>query len=99
MAEPLAGGDLPVRVPESGVGEIRTLARAFNTMAGSLGDARAELADSSARIILSADEARRIERDDHNPQPEGPGHHCGVELSIVSLRSRPTASSGRVVRS
>jgi methyl-accepting chemotaxis protein len=44
MAEALAGGDLPVRVPESGWGEIRTLERAFNTMAGSLGDARAEWA-------------------------------------------------------
>jgi hypothetical protein len=57
----------------STVGEIRTLERAFNTMASSLGDARAELADSRARIITSADETRRIERDDHNPQPEGPG--------------------------
>ena len=58
------------------MGEIRTLERAFNTMAGSLGDARAELADSRAQIIRSADETRRFERDDHNPQPEGPGHHC-----------------------
>jgi hypothetical protein len=62
------------------VGEIRTLERAFNTMAGSLGDARAELADSRAQIIRSADETRRFERDDHNPQPEGQGTTVRVEL-------------------
>jgi hypothetical protein len=59
-----------------GVGETRTPERSFNTMAGSLGDARG-VSRSRARIITSADETRRIEPDDHNPQPEGPGHLCG----------------------
>ena len=53
MAGRLAGGDLAVRVPETGVGEIRTLEHSFNSMAESLGTARAELAASRARIVKS----------------------------------------------
>ena len=76
MAKRLAGGDLSVRVPETGVGEIGTLELAFNAMAGSLEDARAELAASRARIIRSADETRRrIERDLHD----------GIQQRLVSL--------------
>jgi signal transduction histidine kinase len=76
MAERVAGGDLSVRVPESGVAEIRTLERGFNTMAGSLGHARAQLADSRARIVTSSDETRRrIERDLHD----------GIQQRLVSL--------------
>lgn len=67
MAKRLAGGDLSVRVPETGVGEMRVLERAFNTMAGSLEGTRAQLAASRARIVTSADETRRrIERDLHD---------------------------------
>ena len=36
MAERVAGGDLAVRMPETGVGEVGTLEHSFNTMAGSL---------------------------------------------------------------
>jgi signal transduction histidine kinase len=36
MAGRLAAGDLSVRTPEDGVGEVGTLERAFNTMAGAL---------------------------------------------------------------
>jgi HAMP domain-containing protein len=43
MAGRLAAGDLHTRVPETGVGEVRTLERAFNTMAGSLQLSRDEL--------------------------------------------------------
>lgn len=76
MAERLAAGDLSVRVPETGVCEIRTLERAFNVMAGSLEDGRAELAASRARIVRSADETRqRIERDLHD----------GIQQRLVSL--------------
>ena len=76
MARRLAGGDLSVRVPETGVGEIRALERAFNAMAGSLEDARAEIAASRARIVTSADESRRrIERDLHD----------GIQQRLVSL--------------
>jgi signal transduction histidine kinase len=76
MAKRLAGGDLSVRVLETGVGEIRTLEVAFNAMAGSLENARAELAASRARIITSADETRRrIERDLHD----------GIQQRLVSL--------------
>jgi signal transduction histidine kinase len=43
MAGRLAGGDLGVRMPERGVGEIGVLERSFNTMAGSLQASRDEL--------------------------------------------------------
>jgi methyl-accepting chemotaxis protein len=41
MAGRLAGGDLAVRMPETGVGEIGTLERSFNAMASSLEASRA----------------------------------------------------------
>jgi signal transduction histidine kinase len=76
MATRLADGDLSVRVPETGVGEIRMLERAFNTMAGSLEVGRAELAASRARLVRSGDETRRrIERDLHD----------GIQQRLVSL--------------
>jgi signal transduction histidine kinase len=76
MAGRLAGGDLEVRMPETGVGELGALERAFNTMAGSLAASRAELIASRARIVRSADEARRrIERDLHD----------GIQQRLVSL--------------
>jgi signal transduction histidine kinase len=67
MADRLAGGDLATRMPETGAGEIGTLQRAFNSMAGSLEAGRDALAASRARVVASADEARRrIERDLHD---------------------------------
>jgi signal transduction histidine kinase len=76
MAGRLAGGDLGTRMPETGVGEIGALERAFNSMAGSLEESRAELAASRARIVRSADEGRRrIERDLHD----------GIQQRLVSL--------------
>lgn len=39
----LAGGDLAVRLPESGPGEVRTALRAFNNMAGQLQQSRERL--------------------------------------------------------
>jgi signal transduction histidine kinase len=76
MAKRLAAGELAVRVPETGVGEIRTLERTFNTMAGSLGTASTDLAASRARIVRSSDETRRrIERDLHD----------GIQQRLVSL--------------
>jgi signal transduction histidine kinase len=76
MAGRLAGGDLRVRMPESGVGEIGALQRSFNTMAASLQQSRAELAASRARIVAAADHSRRrIERDLHD----------GVQQRLVSL--------------
>ncbi|HEV7451340.1 MAG TPA: CHASE3 domain-containing protein [Pseudonocardiaceae bacterium] len=44
MAGRLACGDLAARMPETGVGEIGTLERSFNSMAGSLQQSRGELA-------------------------------------------------------
>jgi signal transduction histidine kinase len=76
MADRLAGGDLGVRMPERGVGEIGVLERSFNTMAGSLEQSREELAASRARIVAAADQARRrIERDLHD----------GTQQRLVSL--------------
>lgn len=76
MADRLAAGDLTVRVPETGVGEIGALERTFNSMAASLDQARSELASSRARLVTSADETRRrIERDLHD----------GIQQRLVSL--------------
>jgi len=87
MAGRLAGGDLAVRVPETGVGEIGMLERAFNSMAGSLESVRAELATSRARIVRSADETRRrIERDLHD----------GIQQRLVSLALDLRAIQARV---
>jgi len=86
MAKRLAAGDLSVRVPETGVGEIRTLEQAFNAMAGSLEEGRAELATSRARIVRSADETRqRIERDLHD----------GIQQRLVSLALQLRAIQAR----
>jgi signal transduction histidine kinase len=43
MAGRVASGDLAVRMPETGPGEVGVLARAFNTMTGSLETSRDEL--------------------------------------------------------
>jgi signal transduction histidine kinase len=67
MASRLAGGDLSVRVPETGTGEIGALERAFNTMASSLEASRDELVASRARVLGAADDARRrVVRDLHD---------------------------------
>ena len=53
MAGRLAGGDLAVRLPETGMGEVGALQRAFNSMAGSLQANRDELhrlADEQAAL-------------------------------------------------
>jgi signal transduction histidine kinase len=76
MAGRLAGGDLDVRTPASGVGEIGVLERSFNTMAGSLEESRGALTASRARIVAADDHARRqIERDLHD----------GAQQRLVSL--------------
>jgi signal transduction histidine kinase len=76
MADRLAAGNLGVRTAERGVGEIGVLERSFNSMAGSLELSREELAASRARIVATADQARRrIERDLHD----------GTQQRLVSL--------------
>jgi signal transduction histidine kinase len=76
MAGRLAGGDLSVRMPESGTAEIGELERAFNTMAGSLEASHADLTRSRARVVAASDETRRrIERDLHD----------GTQQRLVSL--------------
>jgi signal transduction histidine kinase len=76
MAERLAGGDLSVRMPETGVAEIGQLERSFNAMALSLDAGRTELSASRARVVAAGDEARRrIERDLHD----------GTQQRLVSL--------------
>ena len=76
MAGRVAGGDLAVRMPETGPGEVGVLERALNTMAGSLEKSRAELAASRARVVAAADQTRRrIERDLHD----------GTQQRLISL--------------
>jgi signal transduction histidine kinase/CHASE3 domain sensor protein len=54
MADRLAGGDLSVRIPETGRGEVGALEHAFNTMAGSLETSRDEL-----RLLVDEQSALR----------------------------------------
>ena len=76
MAGRVAGGDLAVRMPETGAGEIGALERAFNAMTRSLEANRDELIASRARVVAAADETRRrIERDLHD----------GTQQRLVSL--------------
>jgi signal transduction histidine kinase len=56
MAGRLAGGDLRVRMPENGAGEIGTLERSFNTMATSL----EESTDDVARLLDQQAALRRV---------------------------------------
>ena len=76
MAGRLAGGDLSVRMPETGAAEIGELERAFNSMASSLQANHADLTESRARVVAASDETRRrIERDLHD----------GTQQRLVSL--------------
>jgi signal transduction histidine kinase len=56
MADRLAGGDLSARLPEGDIGEIGTLERSFNAMAGSLD---ASLGESS-RLLEQQSALRRV---------------------------------------
>jgi signal transduction histidine kinase/CHASE3 domain sensor protein len=58
LAGRVAGGDLTARLPETGVGEVGALQRAFNIMAASLERDRDELTALAKRAHLRADEAR-----------------------------------------
>ena len=88
MAERVAGGDLAVRMPETGVGEVGTLERSFNSMTASLeasaianADSRRELAASRARVLTTADETRRrIERDLHD------GAQQSLTHTVITLK-------------
>jgi signal transduction histidine kinase len=76
MTRRLAGGDLSVRLPETGPAEVGQLERGFNTMASSLETSRAELIASRARVVAAGDQSRRrIERDLHD----------GAQQRLVSL--------------
>lgn len=81
MADRLAQGDLAVRMPETGTGEIGDLEHSFNVMAGSLEKSRDELLASRARIVTAADEARRrIQRDLHD------GAQQRLVHAVITLR-------------
>jgi signal transduction histidine kinase len=87
MAGRVAGGDLAVRMPETGPGEVGVLERALNSMAGSLEKSRAELAASRARVVAAADQTRRrIERDLHD----------GTQQRLISLALELRAAEASV---
>jgi signal transduction histidine kinase len=87
MAGRLAGGDLTVRLAETGPAEVVELERSFNTMAGSLEKSRAELTASRARVVAAADQSRRrIERDLHD----------GAQQRLVSLALELRAAESTV---
>ena len=56
MADRLAGGDLSARLPEDDIGEIGTLERSFNAMAGSLDASLGE----SRRLLEQQSALRRV---------------------------------------
>ena len=89
MADQLAGGDLTVRIPDPGAGEVGVLEHSFNTMATSLEHSREELAASRTRIVAAGDQARRrIERDLHD----------GTQQRLVSLTLDLRAAEATVPR-
>ena len=66
-ASELAEGNLGVRLPERGIGEIGELERAFNVMGSSLQESQRDLIASRARVVAAGDETRRrLERDLHD---------------------------------
>jgi signal transduction histidine kinase len=87
MAGRLAGGDLSVRMPETGPAEIGALERAFNSMGRSLEASHADLRESRARVVAAGDETRRrIERDLHD----------GTQQRLVSLGLEVRAAEAMV---
>jgi PAS domain S-box-containing protein len=58
-ARRLAGGDLTTRVPESGVGELAEMGRAFNGMARSLESSRDELESQNSELEAQQAELER----------------------------------------
>ena len=68
LAGRVAGGDLTARLPETGVGEVGALQRAFNVMAASLERGRDELTTLAKRAHLRAEEARAHAREAETAQ-------------------------------
>src|SRR5690606_14161727 len=64
--EPVAGGDLSVRVDDSGNDEIAALARAFNDMLETMGDSRARI-EFLKRVGEWQHMARRLAHEIKNP--------------------------------
>jgi signal transduction histidine kinase len=56
MADRIASGDLSARLPENDIGELGTLERSFNAMAGSLGASQSEL----QRLLEQQSALRRV---------------------------------------
>jgi signal transduction histidine kinase len=86
MAGRLAGGDLAVRLPERGIGEVAALERAFNSMAGSVQSSRDKLhtlADEQAALrrvaTLVAQEASTAEV--FEAVTREVGLQCGADLA------------------
>lgn len=95
----VAGGDLEAKVPERGAEEMRQLARAFNAMTGSLGEAR-ERAGREESARLSEEAARlAVERKLQHAQALAAvgqvaasiGHEIGSPLNVILGRARRLA--------
>jgi len=63
MARQIAGGELNVRMPESGLGEVGMLEGAFNKMAASLDESQAELRRQAAQQAALRRVATLVARD------------------------------------
>lgn len=85
-------GRLEERVPEEGAPELRSLARDFNEMIGSLQRSRLEIEEKAAQILEAGErERRRLAQDLH----DGLGQElAGIALHCQALVKRLASSSG-----
>ena len=95
MAGRLAGGALDTRLPITGAGEVGDLQQALNAMAGSLEENQEALTASRARIVASADEARRrVERNLHDGAQQRLVS-LGLELRLAQMSDPPDVEQMR----
>ncbi|HEY7144496.1 MAG TPA: CHASE3 domain-containing protein [Streptosporangiaceae bacterium] len=100
MAGRVAGGDLTVRMPETGPGEVGVLENAFNSMAGSLETSRDELrriAEEQAALRRVATLVARGEPPDQvfSAVAAEAGHLLGAECTAIA-RFEPDGSAAAV---
>jgi signal transduction histidine kinase len=96
MAGRLAGGALSTRLAVTGAGEVGDLEQALNAMAGSLEAGQNALTASRARIVASADEARRrVERDLHDGAQQRLVS-LGLELRLAQMTDPPDVAAMRL---
>lgn len=95
-AERIASGDLTTTVPETGAEELARLARAFNTMTRSLGDARSRAEQEVSRRLAEEEGRVAAERKLQHARALAAvgrvaasiGHEIGSPLGVILGRAR-----------